>query len=115
MASDNRSVSYLVAVKRAKRKQDPINVSRCFLEKLIGFATYWELTWKYPGLLKRIIKEPLAQIRTELDQESKLDIGIGVNLHYILAIRIELERMPAAVFAEQSHVERSPDVVNAGV
>lgn len=51
----------------------------------------------------------------ELDQESKLDIGIGVNLHYVLAIRIELERMPATVFAEQSRVERSPDVVNAGV
>ena len=51
----------------------------------------------------------------DLDQESKPDIGIGINLRYVLAIRIELERMPATVFAEQSRVERSPDVVNAGV
>ena len=51
----------------------------------------------------------------ELDQESKLDIGIGVNLRYILAIRIELGRMPATVFAEQSRVERNADVVNACV
>lgn len=51
----------------------------------------------------------------ELDQESKLDIGIGVTLRYVLAIRIELERMSATVFAEQSRVERSADVVNAGV
>lgn len=51
----------------------------------------------------------------ELDQESKLDIGIGVNLHYVLAIRIELEHMPATVLTEQSRIERSADVVNAGV
>ena len=51
----------------------------------------------------------------DLDQESKPDIGIGINLRYVLAIRIELQRMPATVFAEQSRVERSPDVINAGV
>lgn len=51
----------------------------------------------------------------ELDQESKLDIGIGVNLHYILAIHVELERMPATVFAEQARIKRNADVVNAGV
>ena len=33
----------------------------------------------------------------ELNQEPKLDIGIGVTLRYVLAIRIELERMPATV------------------
>ena len=51
----------------------------------------------------------------ELDQESKLDVSVGVTLCYVLAIRIELERMPATVLAEQSRVERSADVVNAGV
>lgn len=51
----------------------------------------------------------------DLDQESKPDIGIGVNMRYVLAIRIELERMPATVLAEQSRVKRSSDVVNAGV
>ena len=115
VASDNRSVPYLIAVKRAKRKQDPVNVSRCFLEKLIGFATYWEPTWRYLGLLKAIIEEPFTQIRMKLDQESKLDIGIGVTLRYVLAIRIELEHMSTTVLTEQSRVERSADVVNAGV
>ena len=51
----------------------------------------------------------------DLDQESKAGIGIDVNLRYVLAIRIELESMPATVFAEQPRVERSADVVNAGV
>jgi len=51
----------------------------------------------------------------ELNQEPKLDIGIGVTLRYVLAIRIELERMPATVPAEQPSVKRSADVVNAGV
>lgn len=51
----------------------------------------------------------------EFNQESKPDIGIGVNLHYFLAIHIELGHMPATILTEQSGVERSADVVNAGV
>ena len=51
----------------------------------------------------------------EFDYKPELNIGRRVDLRHPFAIRIELERRPATVFAEQSRVERSPDVVNAGV
>ena len=56
--------------------------------------------------MKAVIEKPAAQIGMEFDYEPELNIGRRVDLRQAIAIRIELERMPATVFAEQSRVER---------
>ena len=51
----------------------------------------------------------------ELDCESKLNIGRGVDFCHSIAVHAEFGHMPTAALAKQSRFERDADIVHAGI